>query len=79
MILSILASILAVINGDQLIEALIYVVVWGVIMWVLWWGLNTIAPPEPWKKVGTVLLVLITVLVLVNILLGIGGHPIIRW
>jgi hypothetical protein len=72
-------ELLALISGEQLLNALVYVVIWGVILWVLWWGLQKIAPPEPWLKVGTVLLVIITVVVLINILLSIAGHPFIRW
>ena len=70
---------LALISGDQLISTLVTLVIWGVIMYVLWWGLGKIAPPEPFLKIGTVILVLLTVVVLVNILLSLGGHPLIRW
>lgn len=75
-----LIPFLAVISGEQLLNALVVLVIWGVIMWVLWWGLHKIAPPEPWLKVGTVILVIITVVVLVNILLGLTGHGgFIKW
>lgn len=70
---------LGLISGEQLLQALFILVIWGVILAVLWWGLHKIAPGEPWLKVGTVILVLITVVVLVNILLGIIGKPIIKW
>lgn len=66
-------------SGEQLVNALVYLVIWGCILWVLYWGLNKIAPPQPWLKVGTVILVIITVVVLINILLGIAGKPFIRW
>jgi hypothetical protein len=74
-----LLAIIALISGEQLLNALVVLVIWGVIMWVLWWGLHKIAPPEPWLKVGTVILVIITVVVLVNLLLGLIGKPIIHW
>jgi len=74
-----LLPLLALISGEQLINALVTLVIWGVILWVLWWGLHKIAPPEPWLKVGTVILVLITVVVLINILLGLAGHGFIKW
>jgi heme A synthase len=80
--LSLLAAItpmLAEISGDSLIHALVALVIWGIILWVLWWGLGRIAPPEPFMKIGTVVLVLLTVVVLINILLGIAGRPFIRW
>lgn len=74
-----LIPFLALVSGETLLNTLFTLVIWGVIMWVLWWGLNKISPPEPWRKVGTVILVLITVVVLINILLGLGGHSLIRW
>lgn len=72
-------SMLALISGEQLLHTLFVLLIWGVILFVLWWGLQKIALPEPWLKVGTVILVIITVLVLVNILLGLIGHPIVKW
>lgn len=70
---------LAVISGDTLISALVQLIIWGLILYLCWWGLGRIAPPEPFMKIGTVILVLLTVLVLINILLGIGGRPFIKW
>lgn len=69
----------AAVSGETLINALVVLVVWGVILFILWWGLTKINPPEPWMKVGTVILVLITVVVLINILLGLIGKPLIKW
>jgi hypothetical protein len=67
------------ISGEALLNTLFVLVIWGIIVWVLWWALNKIAPPEPWMKIGTVILVLLTVVVLVNILLSLIGHPFISW
>lgn len=74
-----LIPMLAAISGEQLINALVVLVVWGVILFILWWGLGKINPGEPWMKVGTVILVLITVVVLVNILLSLIGKPLIKF
>lgn len=74
-----LIPLLAVISGESLINLLIILIVWGLIFGVLWWGVGKINPPEPWKTVITVVLVLITVLVLVNLLLGLIGHQFIKW
>jgi uncharacterized membrane protein YwzB len=72
-------TMLAVISGDTIIHALIAIVIWGLILWLCWWALGKIAPPEPFMKIGTVVLVLLTVVVLVNILLGIDGRAFIKW
>lgn len=73
-----LIPILAAISTDSLIHSLIWLVVVGLIVWLLYWALNTINPPEPFKKVGTVIIVLVTVIVLINILLGLVGRPLFR-
>ncbi len=67
------------ISGSGLIGLLVSLVIVGLILWVLWWGLGKIGLPEPFNKVATVILVLITVVFLINILLGFAGHPLVRW
>ncbi len=62
-----------------LAHVLVQLVILGTIFAVLWWGLRTIAPPAPWYRAATVVLVLLTVIVLVNILLGLDGKQFIRW
>lgn len=74
-----LVPMLAAISGDALIHALVWLVIAALILYVCWWGLRTINPGEPWMKVGTVILVLLTVLIIVNILLSLIGKPLIRF
>jgi hypothetical protein len=69
-----LVPFLAVASGEQLIDALWTLCVWGVIAFVLWWVLHTINPPEPWKKVATVIIAVFTAIVLIRIMLGLSGH-----
>lgn len=54
-----------------MINLLLYVVVWGLIFYVLWWALGKLGLPEPFAKIATVILVLFIVIVLLNLLLGI--------
>jgi uncharacterized membrane protein YwzB len=68
---SILASG-ALLSGAWL-SALVTLVVAGLIFWVLWWGLNKINPPEPFMKVGSVVLVLAACIFLINFLLNLTG------
>lgn len=58
----------------DLIGLLITIVIWGLIFYVLWWGLGKIALPEPFSKIAVVILVLLIVVVLLNIL-GMMGPP----
>ncbi len=54
----------------DLFSLLITIVVFGLILYILWWGLGKIGLPEPFNKVATVVLVLITVIVLIGLLTG---------
>jgi hypothetical protein len=51
---------------------LIYVVILGLVFWLLWWGLGRIGLPEPFNKVATVILVLAAVITCLYILMGIA-------
>ena len=64
---------------EGLIGLLVQLCIVGLICYVIWWGLAKIALPEPFNKIVTVILVLIVVLFLVNLLLGLGGTPLLRW
>jgi hypothetical protein len=57
----------------------VYLIVGGLIFWLLWWLLNYLNPPEPFKKVGTVILAVLGVLVCIGVLLSLVGYgPVIR-
>lgn len=71
-----ITSILAAISGDNVVKSLIWVVVGGIIFWLLWWLINYIKLPEPFMKVAQVILALSGVLFLINIILNLVGHPI---
>ena len=58
-----------------MIELLIYLVVWGLVLYVLWWAIGALALPEPFSKIATVLLVILTVAVLLNLLFGFVETP----
>ena len=58
-----------------MIELLIYLVVWGLVLYVLWWAIGALALPEPFSKIATVLLVVLTVAVLLNLLFGFVATP----
>lgn len=59
--------------GGELIGVLIYLVIWGLVLSVLWWAIGAIGLPEPFHKVATVVLVLVAVIILLNVLLGLTG------
>lgn len=60
-------------DSSNLISLVIYIVVIGLIFYVLWWGLAQIALPEPFDKIARVVVVVVAVLLLINALLGLTG------
>jgi uncharacterized membrane protein YhdT len=66
------------ISGQELLSVLLYLVVWGLVLYVLWWGIGRLGLPEPFSKVATVVLVVLTVVVLLNLLFGFVGTPLVR-
>jgi hypothetical protein len=67
------------ISGDVLVHSVIYLIVLGLIFWLLWWLVGYINPPEPFRKVAQVILAVAAVLVCINVLLSMAGHPLVRW
>lgn len=64
-----------------MMSLLISVIVWGLIFFVLWWGLQKIALPEPFNKIAIVILVVATIIVLINLLssfVPIFGMPVLK-
>ena len=64
---------------ESLVSLVMYVVVVGLIFWLLHWLVNYLNPPEPFKKVATVILVVFGVLILIGILMSLMGTPLVRW
>lgn len=72
-------TMLAQISGDSVIHSLVYLIVIGVVFGLLWWLIAYVALPEPFAKVARVVLAVAAVIILINVLLGMVGHPIVRW
>ncbi len=53
-----------------IIALLISFVIWGLIFWLLWWGLGKVGIPEPFNKVATILLVVASIIVVIGLLTG---------
>jgi hypothetical protein len=67
------------IEGTALVQFVIYIIVAGLIFWLLWWLIGYVALPEPFNKVVRVIIAVVAVLFLINLLLGLTGKPIIKW
>lgn len=57
----------------MLISLLVSIVVVGLIVWLLFWGLGEIGLPEPFNKIARVVIVLFAVIYLLQLLLPLAG------
>ena len=63
---------------DSLVTAVVYLICIGLVFWLLWWLIDYCAPPEPFKKVATVLLAVLAVVVVIFVLLSLVGVVVFR-
>lgn len=73
------AIMLAQMSGEAAVHLVLYVIVLGVIFWLLFWLVGYCALPAPFDKVARVVLAILAVFVIISVLMGFTGHPIIRW
>lgn len=74
-----MSVILAQMSGNNVVNALIWIVVAGVIFWLLNWLIAYVGIPEPFNKVAKVVIAVVAVVLLINALLSIAGHPVFTW
>ena len=67
----------ATLSVQGLMSMLIYLVVIGLIFWCIWWALSYFAIPEPFNKIIRVVVGLVALIIVINLLLGLVGHPFI--
>jgi hypothetical protein len=65
---------------SELVNIIIYLLIVGGIVWLLWWLVAFIGLPEPFNKIARVLIAVVAVLACINLLLSLGGGtPLVRW
>lgn len=62
-----------------LISLLITLLILGLIFYVVVWAINWVGVPEPFNKVIKVILGLVVLIFLINLIMGLSGHPVIKW
>jgi ABC-type multidrug transport system permease subunit len=67
------------ISSSVLLSMLVTLVIGGLIFYLLWWFLGYIGLPAPFDKVARVIIGLCALVFLIDLLLGLSGHPIFRW
>jgi len=67
-----------VISLSSLGTSLLYLVVAGLILWLFYWAIEKVGLPEPFAKIARVVLIVVTVIVALNFILGFFGHPFVQ-
>ncbi len=70
---------IAALSGETLVSSLVWIVVAGLIFWLLTWLISYIGLPEPFAKVVKVIIAVLAVVFLCNAILTMAGHGFIRW
>lgn len=63
----------------DLISLLVVIVILGLVFYLLYWLVGQIPLPEPFAVVAKVILALAVVVILLGILTGSIGMPVLRW
>ena len=66
------------VSSGGLGQALVLLVVGIIVLGFLWWANNNYVP-EPMRKFGVLVIVLVCVMVLINFVLSLNGHGFIHW
>ncbi len=74
-----LYTLLAAINADNLLNALVWLVVAGLIFFLLDWFIRYVGLPDPFAKVARCLIGLVAVVLLINAVLSINNHGFIAF
>lgn len=66
------------ISLSSIVGVILYLIVGGLIYWLLTLLIDAIPLPDPFQKVAKVALLVLAVLFIINLLLGLVGNPIVR-
>ena len=66
------------IAGSTLLTLLVTLVIAGLIFWLLIWFIDYVGLPDPFNKVAKVIIGLAAIVFLIDLLMGLNGHPLIR-
>lgn len=72
-------TLLAVISGQGVIHILLWLIVVGLIFWLLTWLIAYVGLPEPFAKVVRIILGVAAVILIINALLALVGSPLIAF
>ena len=58
---------------QSLVSLIVWIIIIGSIVGLLWWLVGFVGLPEPFNKVARVAIAIVAVLLLINLLLGLTG------
>jgi len=67
------------VSGSALLSLFVTLVILGLIFWLVLWFLAWVGVPEPFNKIIKVIVGLFVLIYLMNLLLSLNGHPLIRF
>ncbi len=73
------APALGFISGQDALSLVVQLVICGLCFWLVMWFLGWVGLPEPFMKVAKVIVGLVVLIFLINLLMSLAGHPMIRW
>jgi hypothetical protein len=71
--------IASAISASSLVNVIIWIIVAGLIFWLLTWLVDYCGVPEPFRKVAKVVIAVVAVLMLINAILTLAGSPLVTW
>lgn len=72
-------NLLAAISGDDFVSIIKWIIVGGLIFWLLMFLLDWLKIGEPFNKVARTILMVAAVLFLINVLLMLVDKPLVRF
>ena len=64
---------------ESVVQMVLYLLVIGCVFWLLNWLIGYVGAPDPFAKFARVFLAVCAVLIIISLLLGLIGHPMVRW
>lgn len=64
---------------SSLVSGILFIIIAGLVFWLLFWLIAYIGLPEPFAKVARVILAVAAVFICIAILMGLAGHPVVLW
>lgn len=58
-----------------LVGMLVWIIVIGLIFYLLWWLISYVGLPQPFDKIARIIIAVVAVIIIINFLLTLAGSP----